>query len=185
MYKTPQVVSIYYYCFFGGIRVKFDYYRELTAQSERIRGMLTANEESRAELKCEADKWRQRMADRLSEDFLPPIDRRDLMSLVQNLGYISYEVWRLPSLKCFDFAEGLLLKQALESCLEAINLEIKGLKSKNVCISRLRKTAYKLLSVWHSSCVSGCDGMLCDGYEAAGDAILRLADSLETALAVN
>ncbi len=162
-----------------------DYYQELMAQSERIKSMLTADNVGRAELKEQADKWRQLMADRLGEDFLPPIDRRDLMALIQNLGYISYEVWRLPGLEYFDSAEGTILKEALERSLAALSDELMGLKAKTSCTTRLRREAYKLLSVWHSTCVAGCDSMLCDGYEAAGDAILRFADSLETAVTVN
>ncbi len=165
--------------------MKFDYYRELVAQGERIRDMLSADAPQRTRLKEEADGWRRLMADRLGEDFLPPIDRRDLISMIQNLGYIAYEVWRLPTLRLFDSAEGLLMKKALENCLEALSKELEKLKTKTACTANLRQAAYKLLSVWHSSFAAGCDTMLCDGYEAAGDAILRLADSMETAMAVN
>lgn len=165
--------------------MKIDYYCELMMQCKRIREILSADAKDRARLKEESDKWRRFMSDKLGDDFLPPIDRRDLMAMIQNLGYISYEVWRLPELRFFDAAEGLLMKNELENCLETLSEELGALKAKRVCITKLRQAAYRLLSVWHSSYAAGCDSMLCDGYEATGDAILRLADSMEMALAVN
>lgn len=165
--------------------MKFDYYCELEIQCERIRGILSADAKERARLKDESDRWRRDMSDKLGDDFLPPIDRRDLMAMIQNLSYISYEVWRLPELRFFDAAEGLLLKTELKNCLKTLSEELTAFKAKSVCITKLRQAAYRLLSVWHSSYAAGCDSMLCDGYEAAGDAILRLADSMEMALTVN
>ena len=165
--------------------MKIDYFGEFSEQTERIELMLSADDVTRGELKEKGDKWRLLMADKLDSDLLPPLDRRDLMSIIQNLCYILYEVWRLPGMKFFHSAEGLLMKIELEQSLQMLKEEIKGLKSKTASVKRLRGGAYRLLSVWHSSFVAGCDRVLCDGYEAAGDAILRLADALETAMAVN
>lgn len=165
--------------------MRIDYYGELTEQAERIELMLSADDGHRSTLREEGNRWRNFMAEKLGEDFLPPLDRRDLMALIQNLCYILYEVWRLPGLKLFSSAEGLLMKNELAKSLKIMNEEIRGLKNKTACAARLRQGAYRLLSVWHSSFVAGCDPLLCDGYEAAGDAILRLADSIETAIAVN
>lgn len=162
--------------------MKFDYYSALSTEALRIKDIFKSEKTQRETLKLESDKWREMIADRLGEDFLPPMDRRDLLSLIQNLSYISYEVKRLPGLGRFDSAEGLLLKNALNHCLEALIDETNKLKKRESCPLRLRRKAYGLLSVWHSSLVAHCDPLLCDGYEAAGDAILRYADALETAI---
>ena len=153
--------------------MKIDYYGELSAQTERIKAMLTADSEGRLKLKTEGDRWRQFMAEALGEDHLPPINRRDLMSIIQNLGYILYEVWLLPP--------GVGTQNELAESLQTLSEEIGGLKAKSFCASRLRGAAYRLFSVWRSSSQAGCDPMLCEGYESTGDAILRLADSLEMA----
>jgi len=165
--------------------MRIDYYGEFSVQAERIEGMLTADKARRSLLKEEGTRWRRNMADKLCDDLIPPMDRRDIMSIIQNLCYVFYEVWRLPELKLFSSAEGMIMKLELQKNLQILREEIKGLKSKTTSVERLRKRAYRLLAAWHSSYTSGCDHQLCDGYEAVGDAILRLADSLETALAIN
>ncbi len=165
--------------------MKFDYYNELCAQSKRIERIMHSDSEEGNSIKTEADKSRELMTDRLGDDFLPPLDRRDLMSLIQNLGYICYEVWQLPKRKTFNSAEGYLMKETLGECIKALIEETCNLKLKSSSPKKLRKNAYKLLSVWHESFASGCDTVLCEGYEAVGDAILHYADAIETALAVN
>ena len=174
---------------FGGQKVKpggnmkFDYFNALVLQAERVQQMLALPEKG-DDLKRESDKWRVLITDRLGEDFLPPLDRRDLLSLIQNLGYISYEVKRLPRLKFFDSAEGVLLKEALQALLEALVEETRKLKAKQCKPTRLRQKAYRLLAIWHSSVVAGCNSLLCDGYCSAADAVLRYADALETTITV-
>ena len=160
--------------------MKIDYYGELSAQTERIKAMLTADSEGRLKLKAEGDKWRRYMTETLEEDHRPPINRRDLMSIIQNLGYILYEVWRLPLSQTLC-AEGDGIQNELAESIQTLSEEIEGLKAKKISASRLRTAAYSLFSVWRNSSQAGYDPLLYEGYEATGDAMLRLADSLEMA----
>lgn len=155
--------------------MKIDYYEELSEQAGRIEEMLTSAGEDRKRLKAEGDAWRENMTDVLGEDLIPPFNRRVLMSMIQNLGYIFYEVWRLqPYLSGKDDTQ-----KELWQSLEILKLEIDGLKTENFRVTNLKAAAYRLFALWRNFSHTSCDSQLWDGIEAVGDAILRLADSLE------
>lgn len=155
--------------------MKIDYYEELSEQAGRIEVMLTSAGEDRKRLKAEGDAWRKNMTDVLGEDLIPPLNRRVLMSMIQNLGYIFYEVWRLQPSLC-DKND---IQKELWQSLEILKLEIDGLKTENFRVTNLKAVAYRLFALWQNFSHRSCDSQLWDGIEAVGDAILRLADSLE------
>lgn len=155
--------------------MKIDYYEELSEQAVRIEEMLTSAGEDRKRLKAEGDAWRENMTDVLGEDLIPPFNRRVLMSMIQNLGYIFYEVWRLQPSLC-DKND---IQKELSHSLEILRLEIDGLKTENFRVTNLKAAAYRLFALWRNFSHRSCDSQLWDGIEAVGDAILRLADSLE------
>ena len=155
--------------------MKIDYYEELSEQAGRIEVMLTSAGEDRKRLKAEGDAWRENMTDVLGEDLIPPFNRRVLMSMIQNLGYIFYEVWRLQPSLC-DKND---IQKELWQSLEILKLEIDGLKTESFRVTNLKAVAYRLFALWRNFSHTSCDSQLWDGIEAVGDAILRLADSLE------
>ena len=161
--------------FFGGEYLKTDYYEELSAQAGRIKEMLGSEGEDRKRLKSEGDDWRRSVTDALAEDLLPPFNRRVLMSMIQNLGYIFYEVWRLqPYLSGKDD-----VSNELAESLEFLKSEIDGFKTETFRGTNLKAAAYRLFALWRNFSYGSWDWQLWDGIEAVGDAILRLADSLD------
>ena len=162
--------------------MKFNYYTSLNEQTDCIRAMCDATNTSQLqELKQRSDKWRELICDKLYTDFLPPIQRRELLSIVQQMGYIAYETSNALSVKAINSADGLLLKGGLTNCISVLCEETKGLQKRTCCATRLRRSVFTLLSTWRDCVISGSDRLLCDGFEAAAEAILRYADAIEAA----
>ena len=156
--------------------MKTDYYEGLSAQAGRIEELLRTEGEEWKKMKSEGDAWRKYMTDALGEDILPPLNRRVLLSMIQNLGYVFYEVWRLqPSLCGKDD-----IRKELSKSLEILKFEIYGLKTETFRVANLKAAAYRLFSLWRDFSRTSSGSQLWDGIEAVGDAILRMADSLET-----
>ncbi len=162
--------------------MKFNYYTSLNEQAERIRAMCNAiNNSELQELKQQSDKWRELLCDKLYTDFLPPIQRRELLGIVQQMGYVAYETAGVLSQKLINTADGLLLKGGLQCSISVLCDETQGLQKRTCCATRLRRSVFSLLSTWRDCVLSGTDRLLCDGFEAAAEALLRYADAIEAA----
>ena len=162
--------------------MKFNYYNSLNEQAECIRAMCDATNSSKLqELKLQSDKWRELICDKLYTDFLPPIQRRELLGLVQQMGYIAYETSNALSLKTINTADGLLLKKGLAYCISVLCDETKALQKRTCCATRLRRSVFTLLSTWRDCVIASSDRLLCDGFEAVAEALLRYADAIEAA----
>lgn len=162
--------------------MKFNYYTSLNEQAERILAMCnaTTNKEIQ-ELKQQSLKWRELICDKLYTDFLPPIERRDLLYIVQQMGYIAYETAQVLSTKACNSADGLLLKNGLQNCASVLCDETRGLEKRTCCATRLRRSVFTLLSIWRDCVIAGSDRFLCDGFEAVAEALLRYVDAIEAA----
>ncbi len=159
--------------------MRFSYYTALCEEAKRIEEILNVGTTKEIEkLKKLSDKWRDTIFEKLYTDFLPPIERRDLLAIVQNMGYIAYEVEQLAKIKG-GRAESLILKEKLQKAIAVFIRETSALEGRCCNSQVLRNEVYALLTVWRDLVKSGGDRILCDGYEAVSDALLRYADTLE------
>lgn len=160
--------------------MKFNYYTALLEEAARIENDVFGKRDEILERKPLHDRWRDEIMDRLYTDFLPPIERRDLLTLVQNLGYVAYEVRECMLLKSIASAEGEIMRQKLQTAIEVLRKETEALEQKRCVPKRLRDEVYSLLSLWRDSVKSGGNPALCDGFEAVAEALFNYADTLET-----
>lgn len=161
--------------------MKFNYYTAILEEARRIdKDCNCISRDEILERKLVHDKWRDGVMDRLYTDFLPPIERRDLLTLVQNIGYIAYEVREVVTLKSITSAEGVLLREKLQTAISFLAKETEALPKKRCNPKRLREAVYSMLSLWRDCVKSGGEPSLCDGIEAVSEALLKYADTLET-----
>lgn len=162
--------------------MKFNYYTALLEEARRIEKDLGDFGDKEKPLH---DRWRDDIMDRLYTDFLPPIERRDLLSLVQNMGYIAYEVREVVRSKSITSAEGLLLLEKLKKAMAVFVKETEQIRHRKCSATALRKAVYDVLSCWRECVSSGGDKALLDGIESASEALLKYADTLETVCMLN
>lgn len=169
--------------------MKLNYYHSLTEECVRIealcRGCLEQDLARSAELRLQSVRWREMMCLKLYNDPVPPIGRRDLFALTQNLGYVSYEVSRL----CLsegdpDNLQGAALLR-LQKILAVLTEETALFETGQCCAERIRREVLGLFSKLQIPADLQADNPMIDGVEAAADAVLRYADALETAAAMN
>ena len=166
--------------FVGVVFLRFNYYTALLEEATRIEKDVFGVRDEILAQKPLHDRWRDEIMDRLYTDFLPPIERRDLLTLVQNMGYVAYEVRECMLLKSITSAEGEIMRQKLQNTIKVLRKETEALEQKKSAPKNLRDEVYSLLSLWRDSVKSGGNPTICDGFEAVADAILRYADALET-----
>lgn len=161
--------------------MKFSYYDALCEQAERIQKMSQEGADL-FKLGQESRLWQEVLVDRLFTDFLPPIERRDLLSIVQSIGYIAYEMEQLMRCRRLNSPAGVLLMEKLKPCLAVLSEQTKLLQKRRSCATALRKQVYALLSVWRDCLKTNEEPLLLDGFEAVADTVLRYADLLEAVM---
>lgn len=169
--------------------MKLNYYHSLTEECARIEALCRACFEQdlarSAELRAQSVRWREMMCLKLYNDPVPPIGRRDLFALTQNLGYVSYEV----SCLCLPEDGTKNLQSAtfskLQKILEVLREETALFETGQCCAERIRREVLGLFSKLQSTTGLQTDCPIFDSVEAAADAVLRYADALETAAAMN
>ena len=169
--------------------MNFNYYRSLTEECARIetlcQGCLEHDPARSAELRLQSVRWREMMCLKLYNDPVPPIGRRDLFALTQNLGYVSYEVLRLclpeGGLKNLQSA----VFSGLQKLLAVLTEETALFETGRCCAERIRREALGLFSKLQNPADQQADAPIMESVEAVADAVLRYADALETAAAMN
>ena len=161
--------------------MKYDYFSSFLFESERILLMLRGADLEDTRMKSKF--WRYQLVDKIYEDFLPPFDRRDMLALVQNLSYLSFEVYNF--LKINGIKNTAPYNPEIIGAVTALKMELEKLKHKNCNILRLKGKADKLLSLWYNAFVGNAKKEICDSLDAIAESFLKFCDALETAIIVN
>ena len=161
--------------------MKFDYFMAFLEETDRIIDMLNGGELE--DIRMKSKFWRRELVFKVYDDFLPPFDRRDMLGIVQNLSYVSYEIYNFINLNGIQKISPY--KPEIINAVSAVQGEIAKLKSKKCNILRLKGKAEKLLSVWVNAYKLGVKKEICDSLEAIADSFVKLCDAIETAVVVN
>ena len=161
--------------------MKLDYFNLFLEETERISLMLKGGDLEDIREKCKF--WRYWLVDRIYEDFLPPFDRRDMLAIVQNLSYLSFEVYNF--LKICGIKNTALYNTEIISAVDRLHTELAKLKHKKCNLLRIKGKAEKLVSVWHKVYTSNVKKEICDGLDAIAESYIRVCDALETAIVMN
>ena len=159
--------------------MKIDYFSLFLEEISRILSMLNGTQIE--EIRSKTKLWRSKMVDSIYDDFLPPFDRRDMLAIVQNLSYLSYEVYAFIKISSGDKT----FKNELSNAIETLFLETEKLKHKKCNILRLKLKGDALLLLWLQAQNSNTKKEICDSIEAIADSYIKLCDALETAIIVN
>ena len=160
--------------------MKIDYFSLFLEEISRILSMLNGAQID--EVRNKTKLWRNHLVDSIYDDFLPPFDRRDMLAIVQNLSYLSYEVYAFIKLSSGGAQN---FKNELSNAIEALFSETKKLKHKKCNILRLKLKGDALLLLWFQAQNSNTKKEICDSIESIADSYIKLCDALETAIIVN
>lgn len=161
--------------------MKNNYFSAFLYESERILLMLRGADIE--DIRIKSKFWRFQLVDKIYEDFLPPFDRRDMLAIVQNLSYLSFEVYNF--IKLNGIKNTAPYNPEIIGAVTALHDELAKLDTKKCNILRLKGKAEKLLSVWYGAYKSGVKKEICDSLDAIADSYLKFCDALETAVIIN
>ena len=166
----------------------FNYYKSFSDQLERITKLYelcyNPNPTLGEELEKQSARWREMMCNVICCDDMPPKARRDLLALVQNLGYVAYETAQLYKAEDITSPAVRELLLPLERSITAIREETLLLDDGDCCAERIRRQAVSLISKWQELFHGGLSPAVSEGIEAVTECVLRYADVLEIAAAM-